>query len=739
VPPTVDSAPQGGGDRLLRFRLAVQKSRLAVFATAALLTLFAKLVGAVHVDYLTPGLLAGGACLSAVLFHEGYRRGLLRSPGLGADVVWIAIDVTCITWGVYLTGGANSPWFLWYLANASAVAFVAGEGWAVVVGTANAVAYLWVLGLMGEIRGWDDFWMAVIRMAFLYGASFFFLRGVARLREKERQLRGLREDERLKVDELIRITQDLDQGTRAMAEANIQIREADRVKGQFLANMSHELRTPLNSVIGFSEILLDRLSDQVSPKHLKFLDNIHSSGQHLLAIINDILDLSKVEAGKMEVHPESFRVLTAVDGVVAIMRGVTSKHPIEFEVDAPADLPPIETDPPKFKQVLYNLLSNAAKFSPQGSVVRVVVRHRSAAESPLRRDSLAVSVIDQGIGIAPADQELIFHEFRQADSTATRAFGGTGLGLALVRKFVELQGGQVGLESELGRGSTFSVTLPLRAVVGETAPEVTPEVPWNVASANRVLVVEDDMLAYQTLSRSLSAAGYFPIRARHGEEALEMARMLRPTVITLDLALPGMGGWDVLRELKKDAGTRSVPVVIVSMMDNRELGLALGADDYFVKPVDRDRLVARIRELARTTPPSVRPRLLLVDDDPMVHELLDAALGSLGFTVDHALSGVEGLAMAAKIRPDAIVLDLMMPDLNGFEVASALKEREATAHVPVLVLTAKDLTDHERQQLHGKIAALVQKGSNAATRLVDAIRELEGRHARDAVRGQAGE
>jgi DNA-binding response OmpR family regulator len=340
---------------------------------------------------------------------------------------------------------------------------------------------------------------------------------------------------------------------------------------------------------------------------------------------------------------------------------------------------------------------------------------------------MAVSVTEKGIGIAPADQQVIFHEFRQADGSTTRQFGGTGLGLSLVKKFVELQGGIVTLESEPGKGSTFSVVLPLRARSTAAGPPPRMEFERPLPVENRILVVEDDLVAYQSISRSLTEAGYFPMRARHGEEALQLARALRPTAITLDLALPGISGWDVLKELKRDPITKGIPVVIISMMDNRELGLTLGADDYFLKPVDRGQLVARLKEIAPPAALARTSRLLLVDDDSAVHEFLEAELEQLGYRVEHAYSGAQGLELAARSRPHAIILDLMMPDVTGFEVAAVLKEREDTAHVPIVVLTARDLSEDERQRLTGKIAALVQKGHAAPTRLVAAIRDLETR------------
>jgi signal transduction histidine kinase/DNA-binding response OmpR family regulator len=723
-------------DKSLRFMLALQRSRIWVYLAVLAVAFLGQLTGVFDIRARTGLALVASGILSAVVFHEMVRRRIhLRLP-VDLNWVWMLLDTGLICWGVSLTGGVHGPWFVWFLSNTSAAALVNGRRAAIIIAGVNTAAYLATLYLLGQIGGLDvAFFRALTQKVLLYTASAFFLRGVARLQLSQRQLQELRADEQLKVEELIRLTQDLDQGTRALAEANIQIREADQVKSQFLANMSHELRTPLNSIIGFSEILMERLAQQVEPRYLKFLANINSSGQHLLGIINDILDLSKVEAGQMELRPE-FRVPMVVEGILNVMHGMAGPRNITFEVQASPDLPTLTADPAKFKQILYNLLSNAVKFSPDGSLVTIDARCDPARHSPIGLDSITVSVTDRGIGIAPSDQEVIFHEFRQADQGSSRNFGGTGLGLALVKKFVELQGGVVGLESALGHGSTFSFTLPVLAAARDeaVAPTASPT-ELQLSASHRILVVEDDIVAYQTLSRCLNAAGYFPIRARLGEEALQMARLLKPTAITLDLSLPDLSGWEVLKEIKRDPTTSGIPVVIISMMDNRELGLTLGAEDYFVKPVDRERLISRLREIAPAPNGSVGGRLLLIDDDPAIHDLLDAELGPLGYEVSHAFSGKSGMEAALAHTPDAIVLDLMMPDVTGFEVAEMLQARAETAHVPIVVLTAKDLSGGERQQLRGKIAALVQKGHATPLRLVAAIRDLESRHAKEVARG----
>jgi signal transduction histidine kinase/DNA-binding response OmpR family regulator/ligand-binding sensor domain-containing protein len=505
---------------------------------------------------------------------------------------------------------------------------------------------------------------------------------------------------------------------------NREAEEANQAKSRFLANMSHELRTPMNAIIGFSEILIERLETQIDAKSITFIRSILSSGKHLLEIINDILDLSKVEAGKMELLPETFPVKSAIESVCQVMRGMSTRKAITFAVEVAPGVTAIETDQAKFKQILYNLLSNAVKFSPSESIVTIHARRLEATEE--RPESVSIDVIDRGIGIAQENLGLIFEEFRQVDGTLNRQYGGTGLGLSLVRKFVELQNGTLTVASEVGKGSTFTFTLPVH-FAGTTIPSPIINVDGTVIPpGERVLVVEDEDLAYSTLAAYLQAAAYVPIRARTGDEALRLARSIRPVAITLDIVLPGAQGWDVLRALKADASTANLPVIIVSMIDNRELGLAFGADDYFVKPVDWTRLMRRLREITVRTAAPKRPRLLLIDDDVSVHDMLEAELTKQGYQIEKAFSGSEGLQRAEASAPDVIILDLCMPGMSGFEVAAQLKQSDATSGIPILAFTAKELTLDDRDQLRS-FHAVVAKGASSGKRLVHAIRALDVR------------
>ena len=505
---------------------------------------------------------------------------------------------------------------------------------------------------------------------------------------------------------------------------NRQAEEANQAKSVFLANMSHELRTPMNAIIGFSEILTERLNEKIEPKYLGFLRSILTSGQHLLAIINDILDLSKVEAGKMELFPETFSVRGAVESVCQVMKGTSSRKAVSFEIDIAEDVTQIETDHAKFKQILYNLLSNAVKFSTSSSMVTIRARRLPPMDG--RPESIAVSVVDRGIGIAPDHLKIIFDEFTQVDTTVSRQHGGTGLGLSLVKKFVELQKGRIDVQSMPGEGSSFTFTLP-RFFQGATIPSpiVNPD-GTVIPPGDRILVVEDDDNAFDTLSTYLQSAGYVPVRARTGEEALRLAQTMQPMAITLDLVLPGMEGLEVLKTLKAEEKTAPMPVIIVSMLDNRELALAFGADDYFVKPVDWPRMLRRLREItSRLT--TTHPRLLLIDDDASVFDLLEAQLQSEGYELEKALSGQEGLERAKTTKPDVIILDLNMPGMSGFEVAEMLRREEETSRIPIVVFTGEELSAAERSRLRDGISGLVLKGNSAGSRLIRAIQSIENR------------
>jgi len=404
--------------------------------------------------------------------------------------------------------------------------------------------------------------------------------------------------------ELRELYNNLNNTVRELRQANQHLDDATRHKSEFLANMSHELRTPLNAIIGFSEVLYDQTFGPLSDKQRRFVDNILNSGKHLLALVNDVLDLSKVEAGKMKLTLEELRPLDIINESLLNLTPLAEKKQIVFKTEADAALPLLTADRGKLKQILYNIYSNAIKFTPEGGVVETTTQVIEQAGD----DYLAIAIRDTGIGIRPTDQERIFEEFQMVDSTLSKKQQGTGLGLALCRKLTQMHGGTIIVASELGVGSTFVVTLPLKPPVNKPAviaPAVRQVEGWqttlqttlNASQDDLVLIVEDDDKSAELLELYVSQGGYRVERSRSGEEALQKARTMHPALITLDILLPHKNGWDVLRELKAAPETADIPVLIVSIMDNREIGFQLGAVASFVKPVQRDEFLHKVTEL----------------------------------------------------------------------------------------------------------------------------------------------
>ena len=705
----------------------VHRLRTLLYLVATLITAAALMA---NLKTLYPVVLAvpvGIGLLSALalLMLASHRPALLAHRVVVA--FWLVLDAVLITWGVHLTGGASSPWVIWYLTNAGTASVVRGKHAAVIVGGLDSVLFLTLVAATEPSL--HRLPLAVIVLIVLWAGSFYFIRGVADLQTRRQELEHTRQALDRSLEELTRMTATLDQRTRALADANLHIREADRIKSQFVANMSHELRTPLNSIIGFSQLLLTRLGQTLGQKHLRFLHNIHEAGHQLLRLINDILDLSKIDAGKVDLMPEPLVVQTLLEGVRTVLTGTASQRGITIAVRAPADLPLLVADPVKIKQIVYNLVSNAVKFSREGGGIEIEARCLRADASPFEVDTVQIAVIDHGIGIDPHHHDLVFQDFGQVDGSTTRRFGGAGLGLALVRRFVELHHGTVSLESVPGQGATFTVTLPCAPPEGFRRENVTPP-PGRPAGSRRILVVEDDPTAFEALAERLEAASFAPLRARSFEEAIELAHSLRPAAITLDLVRPGADGWEVLRCLKADEATREIPVVIISVPDHRELGLGMGAADFLTKPVDGERLVQRLTELL-VQPPRERLRVLVIDDDPKLHELLEAKLEPHGCDLDHALNGQAGIAQARVRAPHIVILDLLMEGLDGFEVATLLRNDPRTADVPIIVFTAKSMGLDDRARLRGKIEACVEKSRTTGSGILPVIKDVLRRRAEE--------
>jgi PAS domain S-box-containing protein len=489
---------------------------------------------------------------------------------------------------------------------------------------------------------------------------------------------------------------------------------ANRAKSQFLANMSHELRTPLNAIIGFSELLEDQAYGELNQRQHKYVTNILSSGRHLLQLINDILDLAKIEAGRLVLEVSEFTIDAALDDVQRIVEPLALAKRIAFTVESSGELPRLIADRPKLKQIFYNLVSNAIKFTPEGG--KVTVAAKAVAES------VRISVTDTGIGIGRQDLERIFLEFEQVDSSYARQQEGTGLGLALTRRLVELHGGRIWVESEVGHGSTFTFELPLTpsGPPPTGSHHQTTGLPDSSDQRPVVLVVEDEKAASELLAEYLSKNGYAVAHARNGVEAIDLARRLQPAAITLDILLPDTDGLEVLATLRSLPETREIPVVVVSITDNRELGFSLGAVAWLVKPVDREQFLEAV---CRAMPPQARrpPTVLVVDDEPETVDFLSDLLASRGFRVLQASNGEEGVRLALEETPDAIVLDLIMPGVSGFDVVQRLREHPKTRDTRILISTVKDLSKDERAWLQGQVQKIVSK--SGAEDLLRALRE----------------
>ncbi len=471
-------------------------------------------------------------------------------------------------------------------------------------------------------------------------------------------------------------------------------------KSDFLASMSHELRTPLNAVIGFSEVLLERMFGDLNERQADYVQDILDAGRHLLALLNDVLDLSKVEAGRMELDVTTFPAVDAIQSVLALVRERAAAHGVEVRFD-PAGAPDrITADELRLKQVLLNVVGNAVKFTPAGGTVTL----RAWTDG---REVL-VTVVDNGIGIAESDRSRIFDSFQQGTRSASSSEG-TGLGLTLTRRIVELHGGRMWLESELGVGSTFGLALPRQVQPGRVEGWTEPA----LDDARRtVVVIEDDPSSAELVGVHLAAAGLRPVPVRTGEEGLAAIRALRPTAVVLDIHLPGMDGWDVLSTIKADPALAATPVVVVSVLPERGRGFALGASDYLVKPVSKEGLLGAVwRALAeRVDRTSERRHAVVIDDDPTALELVRATLEPQGWTVTTCSGGAEALAVIREVNPSVVLLDLLMPDVDGFEVVDALRADARTAGTPVVVLTAKTLTPADRHRLQGRIEFVASKG-----------------------------
>jgi PAS domain S-box-containing protein len=503
-----------------------------------------------------------------------------------------------------------------------------------------------------------------------------------------------------------------------VAAARDAAEEANRAKSQFLANMSHELRTPLSAVIGYSEMLKEEV-EELGEKHLlDDLEKIKSNARHLLSLINDVLDISKIEANKMEVFAETFRVAEMVKDVAATVGSLVEKGGNTLQVEAPDDIGTMHTDVVKLRQALINLLSNAAKFTEHGSICLTACRGQIDG-----RDAVVFSVRDSGLGMSEEQVAKLFKRFSQADVSTTRRFGGTGLGLAITKAFTDMLGGTVSVESRLGEGSTFTIAIPatLLPAVVEDGSETVVE-----AAEDLILVIDDDASARDLLTRFLTKEGFTVRVAADGRSGLALAEALRPRVILLDVMMPRMDGWEVLRSLKDDPRLAAIPVVMCTIIDEQNLGFSLGASDYLLKPVNWERLK---EVLARVELHAAKGEVLIVDDDADTRARLETLLAKQGWTATEAENGRAALEAVRKRAPSLVLLDLNMPEMDGFTFLREFRSAPEWASIPVIVMTARDLSANERAELTGSGARVFEKGRVSMQDLVSQLRSFRTQNA----------
>jgi adenylate cyclase len=496
-------------------------------------------------------------------------------------------------------------------------------------------------------------------------------------------------------------------------EKSRQLEMASQHKSQFVASMSHELRTPLNAIIGLTEMMVSNAQRFGTEKAAEPLRRVHRAGTHLLGLINQVLDLSKIEAGKLELSPETVNLAPLIEEVIGTARQLAEQNKNRLIVESHPNIGPLTVDPMRLRQILLNLLSNACKFTKQGEVALRVKRVVDG------RNWIEIAVADTGIGMTPEQQAKLFEEFTQADSSTARQYGGTGLGLAITRKLARMMGGDVTVTSEPGKGSVFTVRLP-----GSADAQVrssTGSDGRRSPTADYVLVIDDDATARELIADHLKAEGFSVMTAAGGVEGLKLAKELRPTAITLDVMMPDLDGWSVLAALRQDPELAEIPVIMITIVDEHRRGIALGAAGYLTKPIDHERLHRLVSRFRAPVPPT---RVLLVEDDAVQRERMRGWLEGPQWTVREAANGREALDRLKEGKPDVILLDLMMPEMDGFAVVAALQKEAGWRDIPVIVITARDLDAKDRARLNAGVQSVLVKERFRPADLVERIRRL---------------